>query len=155
VLASELHPFVVHFAVGLLLASSLCDVIGLLSHREQPLITGKWMTILGSAAAVLAMLTGLLARESLGPHSAAGEALLHLHQALGFVVAGLWVPIAFWRASVKPPLPVRLRTVYLALAFAAAAGVLFQAGLGTTLVYAHGLGLTPSARAEPVVPTKR
>jgi uncharacterized membrane protein len=152
VLASELHPFVVHFAVGLLLTAPICDVIGLLLRREPLLLAGKWMTIIGAIAAVLSMFTGIWAHDSLGAHSAAGEALLHLHQALGFVVAALSGPLALWRIFVKPALPLRLRTVYLAFMFANGVAVTVEATLGTTIVYAHGLGLSPSARSEPRVP---
>jgi uncharacterized membrane protein len=152
VLPGELHSFVLHFAVGLLLASSLCDVTGLLLRREQLLIAGKWMTILGALAAALSVATGLWARSALGAHSAAGEALLHLHEALGFVVAGLWAPLALWRSLCRPALPLRLRTIYLAGAFAGAALVIAETGLGTSIVFQHGLGLSPAARAEPAVP---
>jgi uncharacterized membrane protein len=152
VLIGELHSFVLHFAVGLLLASSFCDVAGLLLRRESLLVAGKWMTILGAAGAALSVATGLWARDALGPHSAAGEALSHLHQALGFVVAGLWAPLALWRALVRGALPVRLRTLYLAAAFSGAVLVISETALGTSLVYQHGLGLSPAARAEPAVP---
>jgi len=152
VLAGELHSLVLHFAVGLLLTSSLCDVLGLLLRREQLLIAGKWMTIFGALAAAAAVGTGLWAKNNLGAHSAAGEALLHLHQALGFVVAALWLPLALWRSLARPALPLKLRTIYLACAFAGAALVISETGLGTSIVYEHGLGLSPAARAEPMVP---
>jgi uncharacterized membrane protein len=152
VLAGELHSFVLHFAVGLLLASSFCDVLGLLLRREQLLIAGKWMTIFGALSAAASVATGLWAQNTLGAHSAAGEALLHLHQALGFILAGLWAPLALWRSLARPALPLRLRTIYLAGAFAGAVLVVAETGLGTSIVYQHGLGLSPAARAEPVVP---
>jgi uncharacterized membrane protein len=154
VLASELHPFVVHFAIGLLLTAPICDVLGLLLRREPLLLAGKWMTIVGAVAAVLSALTGLWARDALGIHSAAGEALLHLHTALGYGLLGLSLPIALWRAMVKPALPLKLRTVYLAMMFANAVAVTADATLGSTIVYSHGLGLSPSARSEPLVPAK-
>jgi uncharacterized membrane protein len=152
VLAGELHSFVLHFAVGLLLASTICDVMGLLLRREQLVLAGKWMTILGALGAALSIATGLWAKETLGAHSAAGEALSHLHQALGWVVAGVWVPLALWRLLVKKAIPLRLRTIYLAGAFAGAVLVISETALGTTLVFQHGLGLSPAARAEPAVP---
>jgi uncharacterized membrane protein len=154
VLAGELHSFVLHFAVGLLLASSFCDVIGLLLRREQLLLAGKWMTILGAVAAAVSVATGLWAKQTLPVHSASGEALSHLHQALGLVVAGLWAPLALWRSLAGPALPLRARTIYLAGAFTGAALLVLETGLGTTLVYQHGLGLSPAARAEPLVPSR-
>jgi uncharacterized membrane protein len=86
----------------------------------------------------------------LGPHSAAGEALLNLHNAFGYVMLVLWVPAALWRAFSRPVLPGRFRTVYLALAFAGAAACTAETLLGATLVYRHGVGLSPAARVEPL-----
>ncbi len=146
----ELHPFVVHFAVGLLLIAPLCDAFGLLLHREALLHTGRWNTLIGTIACIAAMLTGLGAEASLGPHSDAGEALLNIHRALGFVASLIWVPVAAWRLASRLALPLRARTLYLAAAISSAAILTAEAVLGGALVYRHGLGLSPSARAEPV-----
>ena len=150
--AGELHPFVLHFAVGLLLIAPVCDVVGLALRREALLSAGRWNTLIGTFAGLLAVLTGLGAEASLGPHSAAGEALLHLHGALGYVMLGVWVPVSLWRGLSKLPLPLRARTIYLALAFAGGVVVIAETVLGTAMVYRHGVGLSPSARAEPVRP---
>jgi uncharacterized membrane protein len=147
----ELHPFVLHFAVGLLLVAPVCDVLGMVLRREALLLAGRWNTLIGAVAAVLSVLTGLTAEASLGPHSAAGEALLHIHKALGFVLLAVCVPVAAWRAGSRLALPLRARTIYLAGSFVGAAIVLAQALLGETMVYRHGMGLSAAARAEPVV----
>jgi uncharacterized membrane protein len=148
--AAELHPLTLHFAVGLLIAAPACDAAGLLLHREALLQAGRWNTILGTAAALLAVLTGLAAEAALGPHSAAGAALLSLHKGLGLLGLSVWTPVAIWRAASRLSLPVRLRTLYLTFAFAGAALLLAQAGLGSALVYRHGVGLSPAARADPM-----
>jgi uncharacterized membrane protein len=150
VLSGELHPFVLHFAVALLLMAPLFDVVGLLLRREALLLAGRWNTLVGTAAGVLALLSGLGAQATLGPHSAAGEALLHLHRALGFVMMGVWVPVAGWRMASRLPLPLRARTLYLAAAISGAAILTVETVLGGALVYRHGVGLSPSARAEPL-----
>ena len=148
----ELHPFLVHFAVGLLLVAPLADVFGLLLRREALLYTGRWTTLLGAGFGILAVASGWGAEAGLGAHSAAGEALLHLHEALGYVSAALWVPVAIWRGSSKLALPLRARTLYLAAAFAAASVLVAETVLGGALVYRHGVGLSPAARAEPRPP---
>jgi len=155
VLSGELHPFVLHFAVGLLLMAPLCDVLGLLLRREALLYAGRWNTLFGTFAGVLALMSGLGAEAVLGPHSAAGDALLHLHKALGFVMIAVWVPIAGWRLASKLPLPLRARTLYLAAAISGAAILTVETVLGGALVYRHGVGLSPAARAEPVRPSTR
>lgn len=147
----QLHPFVLHFAVGLLLTAPLCDVAGLLLRRESLLHAGKWMTLSGAVAAVLSVLSGLGAEAVLGPHSPAGDPLLQLHRALGYVMLGVYLPLSAWRAVSKLPMPLRLRTLYLALAFTGGVVVTVEAVLGSTLVYRHGVGLSASARSETVV----
>lgn len=147
----ELHPFVLHFAVGLLLVAPLCDVLGLLLKRQALVLAGRWNTLIGAFAVLAAAATGLGAEAALGPHSAAGEALLNMHRALGFIAALVWVPIAGWRFASKLPLPVRARTLYLAAAICGAAILTAETALGGALVYRHGVGLSPSARAEPIV----
>ncbi|GAC1347062.1 MAG: hypothetical protein NVS2B9_12250 [Myxococcales bacterium] len=147
---AELHPFVLHFAVALLLAAPGCDALGLLLRRQSLLQAGRWNTLVGAAAAILAVLTGLWAQAALPPHSAAGAALVSLHRALGFLTVGVWIPVALWRTLVRSAFPLRLRTLYLAASFAGAALVLAQAALGSALVYRHGVGLSAGARAEPL-----
>lgn len=149
----EIHPFVLHFAVGLLLVAPLSDALGLLLHREGLLITGRWTTLMGTIAAVATVLSGLGAEATLPPHSAAGEALLNIHGALGWVTLLVWVPVAAWRAAVKGPLPIRARTLYLALAMAGGVILTAETLLGSAMVYRHGLGLSPAARAEPLAQT--
>jgi uncharacterized membrane protein len=146
----ELHPFVIHLAVGLLVSAPACDAAGLILRREGLLHAGRWNTLMGTVAAGLAVLSGIAARAELGPHSAAGEYLLNLHNAFGYVMLVLWVPAALWRAFSRPVLPGRFRTVYLALAFAAAAACIAETLLGAALIYRHGVGLSPAARVEPL-----
>lgn len=150
-ISGELHPFVLHFAVALLLMAPLFDVLGLLLQKEALLMAGRWNTLFGTAAGVLALLSGLGAEAVLGPHSDAGEALLHLHRALGFVMMAVWIPVAGWRAASKLALPSRARTLYLAAAISGAAILTVETVLGSTMVYRNGVGLSPSARAEPML----
>ncbi|HEY4886231.1 MAG TPA: DUF2231 domain-containing protein [Myxococcales bacterium] len=150
-LSGELHPFLVHFAVGLLLIAPVADVFGLLLRREALLNTGRWTTLLGTGFAILAVASGWGAEAGLGAHSAAGEALLQLHEKLGYVALAIWVPVAAWRAGSKLAMPLRARTLYLAASFAAASVLTAETVLGGALVYRHGVGLSPAARAEPVV----
>ena len=147
---AELHPFLLHFAVGLLVAAPACDAAGLVLRREGLLHAGRWNTLVGTVFVGLSVLSGIAARAELGPHSAAGEALLNLHNVLGYALLALCVPAAVWRAFSRLPFPARLRTIYLALAFAAASACIAESLIGAALVYRHGVGLSPAARTEPL-----
>ena len=145
----QLHPFVLHFAIALLLIAPLCDGLGLLLRREPLLQAGRWNTLIGALAALLAVATGLGAEAGIEAPGPAGMALLRLHKALGLLLVAVWGPVAIWRLASRLPLPLRLRTLYLTGAFVGAALVLVQAALGSAMVYRHGVGLSASARAVP------
>jgi uncharacterized membrane protein len=65
-------------------------------------------------------------------------------------------PVAYLRVDFPLSLQVLLMFVYLTVAFVGGAMMLVQAGLGTTLVYRHGVGLSASAKASapPPAPPK-
>ena len=144
------HPAVVHFAIALLLIGPTMDALGLLLRRESLLLAGRWNVLVGAGMLALAELSGFSATSGLSPHSAAGQALLNLHTALGHLCVAIWLPLAVWRA-VTDLIPRRARTLYLTLSFTGATLIFAQAALGAALVYRHGVGLSPAARAEPMV----
>src|SRR4051812_8028681 len=115
-------------------------------------MAGRWNTLFGTVGAALSVLTGLLAAATLEPFAPAGAPLLQLHRALGVVLLCVWIPLAGWRAAVKSALPLKFRTLYLTGAFVGAALVLAQTGLGSWMVYQHGVGLSQSARLLPQAP---
>jgi uncharacterized membrane protein len=145
----QLHPFALHFAVALLLLAPACDSLGLVLRREALLQAGRWNTLIGAGSAVLAVLTGLAAEGAIEPFSRAGAPLLQLHKALGLLLLAIWLPLALWRGLSRVLVPLRLRTLYLALSFIGAAAILVQSGLGSAMVYRHGVGLSASARVAP------
>ncbi len=150
-ISAVLHPLFVHFAVALLLVGPGLDTFGLLLRREALLLTGRWNILLGAAALAASELSGIGATGSLAPHSAAGQALLNLHGALGHLCVAIWIPAAVWRAATRHLIPLRARTLYLTLSYTGAALILTQAALGGALVYRHGVGLSEAARVEPVL----
>ena len=150
----ELHPVLLHFAIALLVTGPAFDLFGLLLRREALLVAGRWNTVAGAGILILVTISGLAAEASLGPHSAAGAALLSLHKGLGFSLLVVWLPVAVWRAVSKHVIPVRLRTLYLTASYLGAALIIVQAALGSALVYRHGVGLSAAARAEPMTHPK-
>jgi uncharacterized membrane protein len=146
----ELHALIIHFALALLATAPLFDLFGLLLRREALLAAGRWNTWAGTLSLLLAVGSGLAAESALGPYSPAGVPLLSLHGALGYTLVPIWLAAAVWRRVSRGPIPVRFRTLYLALTYVGAVLVFAEGGLGSMLVYRHGVGLSASARAQPV-----
>jgi len=139
------HPSVVHFAVALLFTGFLLDVLALWRKSEKLTFAGYWNTLLGTAAAVVAVLSGLTAEESLGPHSRTGDALLSFHRIFGYAGTVVALGLAGARVAMGGYLLPKFRTLYLAFAFLGGGFLLTAGSLGGTLVYGYGLGLDAEA----------
>ena len=59
----DLHPFVVHFPISLLIVGAICDTIGILGRRDTFLRTGFLLVALGAVAAIVAAVSGDAASE--------------------------------------------------------------------------------------------
>ncbi len=138
------HPIWVHFTIGLLIIGTLFYALAFAgaarSWVPHALNAARWNLIAGTLFAVLALLTGYLAANSVA-HDNAGHAnlLVHINWALTaaaiFVVAVVWLSIQWRKAKGKASLPVLL----LLLVGSAALGV--TGSKGGANVYEHGLGV--------------
>lgn len=138
-----IHPTVVHFAIGLLLAGLAFDVVGLLRINEKLLFAGFWNTIVGAVAVVIAVITGLSAEAQLGPHSKIGDSLLSFHKLFGLVELVVVAALVAGRVAMKGYIWPKARIPYLTLAFLAASIIGITGIFGGVLVYAYGIGLPP------------
>ncbi len=143
-----LHPTVVHFAIALVFASVLFDVLGLLRDSEALRFAGFCNLIGGAIGVASATATGTFAEGQLGPHSQLGGALLRVHLVAGWATAiGVLVMLGL-RMSMRGGIKKWTRTAYLTVSFLTLALVFLTGGIGGSLVYRYGLGLGPvTARA--------
>lgn len=140
-----LHPTFVHFAVALVVAAVLFDVLALWRQNEKLLFAGYWNTLLGAGASVLAVVSGWLAEANHEVMHDGATALLAFHQIFALTGAGLWVVVATVRVAMRGYIRPRLRTLYLAASFLVVALISITGVLGGTLVYGYGVGISPAA----------
>lgn len=133
-----LHPALVHFPVAFWLAAVLWDLVGAWKSPD-PLWwqMSYWCLALGLAAALPAIVTGLLEFLAMEPDDPAmNAATAHMMAMIGAtaIFAASWVLRAKAGAATAPT----LWAISLALVGAAVLGV--GGWLGGTLVYRHGIG---------------
>ena len=135
----DLHPFVVHFPIGLLVAGFVFDLTGIvLKHRELAR-TGWWVQLGGTLMLPAAIVTGLLARER-SPLPPAASAVFDVHQQMAVLVAVLFIGLLFWRISARTEIPTTSRILFLLLYGAGILALLLTAWAGGRLVVEFGLG---------------
>ena len=136
----DLHPFVVHFPVALLVVSLAFELAGIYTKREDFSRTAWRVQILGTAGALTAVATGLLAQSR---QTFAGEAreILESHQQIAFAIAALFVFLLLWRISANGRVPSSRRMMYMLLFAAGVLLLLAGAWYGGELVYRYGAGV--------------
>lgn len=140
-MASQVHPYVVHFAVAPILLAVLLFFVATLG-RSRPwaagvLTTARWCLWIGAPLALVSIGTGFLDYIAARCDADAVAATV-LHRRSGAVTwwSSLIAAIAVWRTRHRAPGPVLL--AWLLLVGAAASTAL---ALGTGLTYDRGLGV--------------
>lgn len=137
------HPFVVHFTIGLLMVAVMLFVIARLlpwlSFTAGMTQTARWDLWLGTAFALLSILTGWQAYETV-IHDTAGHEAMQVHRLWALITTGL-----FLLASILSVFELHRHkggSIPLLLLLLMGFASLSMTGyLGAKNVYVHGLGV--------------
>jgi len=136
----NIHPIAVHFPIALLVTAVICDFLFLIYKKDRYSEAGTILTIAALIGAVLAVVSGLLAEESVKVSSAAEE-IIESHELFGFISLGALSVLAVVRIALRDNLK-KLSIVILFICGLASAGVVgYCAYLGGELVYKYGTGV--------------
>jgi len=139
---TNLHPAVVHFAIGLFTASVILDIIGFSTKREYFNSAGWLNLTLAVVASLVSVLTGFLAEDSVIVTKEAHR-LMEIHETLGLVVLGIAAILMIWRLFNQGPLSNRQIPFYIIIAVAGLLFLLASGHYGGEMVYEYGVGVKP------------
>jgi uncharacterized membrane protein len=140
-LLPNLHPFVAHFPIALLIVSTVCFFVArgyaLRPWAQSLLCAARWNLYLAVALGLFAIVTGWLAFADTRPDAAALATTIW-HRRTGGLACGLALiaAIAVWRAPQRVP-----GWFVLAGLLLASTSIGLSAIYGTQLTYRHGLGI--------------
>ena len=150
-LVPNLHPFIVHFSVALLLSSTAFLIAGraFAAHPWAATLVhaGRWNLYLAAAFAITSIGTGWFAFLDARVDGAALETAI-LHRRTGALAwwLSLFAAIGVWRTRERTP-----GWIVLATLLVASCSITVSALYGAQLVYRHGLGIE-RPREEPRMP---
>lgn len=135
----QLHAAVNDLPAALLLMAVLFEFLALINRRESLRAAAFWMLVAGTAGAVLAVASGLVAEETV-TRSAQAHDLVERHETLAFVVLAVFALLTAWRV-VRRAMARRETTAYLTVAMLGVVLLVVTSKIGGSLVFDHALGI--------------
>jgi uncharacterized membrane protein len=135
----NIHPLIVHFPIALLTIGIVFDVLGLLSKNNELSRVGWWMQVAGTFGLMAAVVTGLLAQQTVVISAAAHDAFEH-HEQIAFIVSAVFAALLLWRIASRTQLPQRYRILFLLLFLFGLVVMWLGAWYGGEMVYRFGVG---------------
>lgn len=152
--AMQLHPFVDHFTVALIVIGVLTDLVAsLFSSRQWMRYMALSLMILGAGAAACSNLTGGWEADRVWKYlQGPAKDVLHTHAQLGDILPWVFAGLALWRLGVEfIGFLHGSRPLYLIAAVLGLIAIIYQGYKGGELVYDYGVGTslmpTPGAAA--------
>jgi uncharacterized membrane protein len=141
--AWQLHPFVDHFTVALILIGIITDLFGsLFSARMWIRYMALTLMIVGAIGAAGSNVTGgWEAGRVWDSVSGPGKTVLERHAQFGDILPWVFGALALWRLGIQfLGFIATSRPVYVVVAIAAGIAIVYQGHLGAVMVYDYGIG---------------
>lgn len=146
---AELHAILNDAPAALLVFAVILDFVGEFTKKESIRTAGFWSLIGGTAGAILAVLSGLLA-ESWVEHGETAHALIEQHERFALITTSLFIILAIWRLYRRDKLPDVERKIYLGVAAGGLALIVWVGHLGGQVLFRYAGGI-PTAVMEAAI----
>lgn len=147
-LAAPVHPAWVHFTIALTVIAFGFDLLALLSGVSAWRSIGWWNLAAAVPITLMTLATGVKSRLDLPVEEGEARSFLRVHMALGPVVFGLLLMLAFWRARLWQA-GSGVTWTYLIGMFLVLVTIGVQGYLGGELVYRYGAAVNSRYRELP------
>ena len=139
------HPFVVHFPIALFIGAVICELLAYFFKSKLLSEAGLVASITSVAAALTAVITGLLA-ASIVPEKGLVREVLESHETLGYLVLAASTCFAALKLYSYVKNSDRYLVSQIALGLIGAIITILAAHEGGELVYQHGVGVDASQK---------
>jgi uncharacterized membrane protein len=145
-LGHPIHPMLVVFPLGLLSASVIFDVIGLIGDSERFHLVAFYMLAAGIIGGLIAAIFGLIDWTAI-PSGTAAKRIGVIHGLANVVMLSVFIIGGFLRGEIDNP-----ATVSVGVNVAALGIGMFSGWLGGDLVYRYGIGVEKSEPYDELQP---
>ncbi|MEY2680765.1 MAG: hypothetical protein RL661_996, partial [Pseudomonadota bacterium] len=129
-----------HFPIAFVFGFIFTEVYGLIFKKPGVRQWASGLLYLGGIGAVLTVVSGLIAAETV-PHGAQVHEIMEWHQRAGITVAVLTVALGVWRRLGGIPKSAMATALSMVLTLLIAGVLFLGADMGGMMVYQHGVGV--------------
>ncbi|MCR6642027.1 MAG: DUF2231 domain-containing protein [Sporocytophaga sp.] len=143
----HVHPFVVHFPLALLITASFMGLVGIFYRRGLFKEIVLWQCVVSIFFLFLAILSGYSEEERIISSLPVDE-LMAVHKKNSYIITVLFLLLTSWlvlRKRVMKTVEYASWVVFLTIG---GVSVIYQAVLGSKLVYREGVGVKPMEMAK-------
>ena len=140
------HPMFVHFPIALWLAALLFELLAVWRASDDLQRTATRMLSLGTLAAIVTVLTGLSAENSVPPGDA--QRIVGMHESLMLVSTSLAAALCMFAFFLRKNFTMQLRKAMLAGLFVLAVLLTIGTDLGARLVFEYGTAVNWSTAQQ-------
>ena len=144
--ALNYHPIFVHFPIVLWFAALLFELLAIWRPSDDMQRTASRMLYLGTLAAIITVLTGLAAQNSVPPGEA--QRVLGVHETLMLVSTSLAIALCMFAFFVRRNFTPQWRKIMLLGLCVLGALVIAGADRGAQLVYGYGTAVNWSTAQQ-------
>jgi len=139
-----IHPLIVHFPIALLIASAIFAVLSIMVSSKKELFqdVSFWNLLIGTIAALFAVLSGLAQEDTLVQNHEIHE-IMELHEKLGFVCLGLFTLMVIWNIIRKRNMNNSEWKLYTLILVLSCTLLGYSGTLGGKMVFEEGAGVKP------------
>lgn len=147
--APRVHAALNDLPPVLLPMSVLFDLLGILFKRDSLKAAAFWTLVAGVVGTGAAIVAGLFAADAT-EHSEQAHAIIETHEALAFIVLGIFGVLAIWRIVRRGVWNEKEQPIALTAGVIGIAILLYTSVLGGKLSFEHAVGI-PTSRLEQIV----
>jgi uncharacterized membrane protein len=134
--ALNLHPMFVHFPIVLWLAALLFEMLAVWRTSDELQRTATRLLYLGTLAAIITVMTGLAAQNSVAPGEA--QRAVGIHETLMLTATSLAIGLCMFAFFARKEFTAKLRKVMLVGLIVLAVLLTIGTDRGAQLVYGYG-----------------
>jgi uncharacterized membrane protein len=136
----NIHPLLVHYPIAFLSVFFILDLVATLAKKSQWRSVASWFLYIGTVAAALTVITGLIAANSVA-HGEDVHGIMEHHESIGISVLSLAAVLSIWRIKSGSLIRGGANSFFLILSALLFVLIMLGADLGGLMVYKYGVAV--------------